>query len=201
MAFFKHFHTISKHRRQVLRNAAHMGIFFFALHHDLSKWSPQELFPSAKYYAGDHSPVDNQRKANGGFSTICQHHTKRNPHHWEYWVDFYGGCLVVKTMPYKWAVEFVCDCLSASKVYNGKNYRPDSALSFFDSRSVRYYMTAATKEFLRWCLVQFAESGWEHLKKKETKSVYAEIVSRHPDVEIIRELNPVNELPFGKTAV
>lgn len=178
-----------------------MGFFFFALHHDLSKWSPQELFPSAKYYAGDHSPVDNQRKANGGFSTICQHHTKRNPHHWEYWVDFYGGCLVVKTMAYKWAVEFVCDCLSASKVYNGKNYRPDSALSFFDSRSVHYYMTAATKEFLRWCLVQFAESGWEHLKKKETKSVYAEIVSRHPDVEIIRELNPVNELPFGKTAV
>ena len=175
-----------------------MGIFFFALHHDLSKYHPKEFFPSAHYYVGSHSPVDSQRQAENYFSSVCQHHTKRNPHHWEYWTDFYKGYLLVKTMPYKWACEYVCDTLSASKVYGGDKFTPKSTLDYFNNHCVWYYMTKATEEFVRWCLTQYAESGWTHLKKKETRAKYEEITKKYPDVEVLSALHPHGDLPTGK---
>ena len=79
---FKHLKLIIKHRHRVIANASHMGIFFHALRHDLSKFSHIEFHTSSKYYIGDHSPVYEERLANDYFSTICQHHTRRNKHHW-----------------------------------------------------------------------------------------------------------------------
>ncbi len=194
----RHFITITKHRHQVIRNAFHMGIFFFALHHDLTKYSPKEFWKSARYYAGSYSPVNNERADNDCFSSICQHHVRRNPHHWEYWTDFYKGNLLVKTMPYKWACEYVCDTLSASKVYNGKKFSGKTALEYFDEHSKWYYMTSATKEFARWCLERYSESGWKDLKKKHTLAKYKEITSKYPDVEVISSLYPSGDLPTEK---
>ena len=194
----RHFITITKHRHQVLRNAFHMGIFFFALHHDLSKYSFKEFFPSAKYYAGSYSPINNQRMENNYFSSVCQHHVRKNPHHWEYWTDFYKGHLLVKTMPFKWAAEYVCDTLSASKVYNGKAFDRKMPLEYFDSHSKWYYMSTATKEFARWCLEKYAESGWKELNKKTAKAKYDELRKIYPDVEVLDELHPYGDLPLIK---
>ena len=194
----RHFNTVTKHRHQVLRNASHMGIFFFALHHDLSKYSPKEFWTSARYYAGTHSPVNDERAANNYFSKVCQHHVRRNPHHWEYWTDFYKGRILVKTMPYKWALEYVCDTLSASKTYNGKAFTKEMTLNYFNEHCLWYYMSTATKEFVRWCLERYAESEWKDLKKKNTKAKYQEIISKYPDVEVITELHPYGDLPIGK---
>lgn len=182
--FFKHFITITKHRHRVIRNAFHMGVFFRALRHDLTKYSFIEFSNSAYYYAGDHSPVFEQRLRNNYYSSICQHHTKRNPHHWEYWTDFFMGRVLAKTMPYKVATEYVCDMLSASYTYNPKAFKPDTTLQYFLRHSPRYFMTKATKEYVIWCLSRYAESGFKNLHKKETKAKYEEIVSRLPDVEI-----------------
>lgn len=192
---FKHLVTITKHRHQVLRNAYHMGIFVFALHHDISKLSPKEFIPSAKYYAGTYSPVYAQRLKEHYFSSICQHHTRRNPHHWEYWTDFYMGYLLMKTMPYKWACEYVCDMLSASKVYNGKSFKPSITVNYFENHSSHYYMTKATREFIHWCLETYATVGWKGLKRKITKQKYDEITSRLPIVEVTSTLSPEGELP------
>lgn|SRR5574344_1228050 len=192
---FKHLVTITHHRHQVLRNAYHMGIFVFALHHDLSKLNPKEFCPSAKYYTGTHSPVYEQRLHENYFSSICQHHTRRNPHHWEYWTDFFNGYLLIKTMPYKWACEYVCDMLSASKVYSGKDFKPSTTVEYFKNHSPHYYMTAAGKEFILWCLTRYASLGWKGLKKKDTKAKYLEITASKPDVEVCTELKIEGELP------
>ena len=192
---FKHFITINKHRHRVLKKAMHMGIFFFSLHHDLSKLSPQEFFPSAKYYQGTSSPIYAQRCHENYFSSICQHHVRRNPHHWEYWTDFFNGYLFVKTMPYKWATEYVCDMLSASMVYAGKSYKPSMTIAYFRLHSPHFYMTEATKKYIDFCLEEFAKNGWKNLKKKNTLAKYNEIVSSLPDVEIIRNLHPGDKLP------
>lgn len=192
---FKHFVTITKHRHQVLRNAFHMGIFFHALRHDLSKLSPTEFWTSAKYYAGDFSPVYNERLSNGYFSRICQHHTRKNPHHWEYWTDFFNGRIVAKTMPYKWATEYVCDMLSASKTYDPKDFNQEATLVFFREKSPHYYMTAATRDYVEWCLETYAKSGWKGLKKKITKAKYKEITSSLPEIEVFSSLRLQGELP------
>jgi hypothetical protein len=192
---FKHLVTISKHRHQVLRNAYHMGIFFFALHHDISKLNPKEFIPSAKYYRGTCSPVYEQRLHEHYFSTICQHHTRRNPHHWEYWTDFFNGYLLMKTMPYKWASEYVCDMLSASKVYSGKAFNPHTTVEYFTSKSQHYYITKATHDYILWCLETYATKGWKGLKKPLTKAKYKEITSKLPDVEVLSSLRCEGELP------
>lgn len=192
---FKHFLTITKHRHQVIRNASHMGIFFFSLHHDLSKYGPKEFWRSAKYYKGTYSPVYAERMENDYFSSICQHHTRKNPHHWEYWTDYFGGRILAKTMPYKWALEYVCDVLSASKTYDPKNFSGEKAYEYFMARKSHYYMTEASKEFISWCLKTYAESGFKGLKKKNTKAKYIEITSRLSVIEVYEALKIDGEMP------
>lgn len=192
---FRHFLTISKHRHQVLLNACHMGIFFHALRHDLSKLSYTEFHNSSKYYAGDYSPVYKQRLYNHYFSSICQHHTRRNPHHWEYWTDFFQGRILMKTMPYLWASEYVCDMLSASKTYDPKDFKPDTTLLYFRAKCHHYYMTEATREYIDWCLETYAEKGWAGLKRKITEAKYKEITARLPDVEVVEALRLEGDLP------
>lgn len=190
---FKHFILITRHRHRVLKNAWKCGIFFHTLYHDLSKYGHYEFSRSKKYFTGDRSPVLGERKENNYFSFICQHHTRRNPHHWEYWTDFYSGHLVLCTMPYKYATEYVCDMIAASSIYNGKNFKKDTCINYFLSKCPRYYITQATKEYVTWCLTRFAELGFKGLKKKDTKAKYAEITAKLPRIEVLDALHPVKE--------
>lgn len=195
MKFFRHLSLILHHRHLVIRNAFHMGIFFHALKHDLSKFSPKEFFPSVHYFQGNRSPVVEERLENHYFSSICQHHTKRNAHHWEYWTDFLLGRVIAKRMPYKYATECVCDMLSASYTYNPNAFKPETTLLYFESRSPSYYMNKATEEYIRACLTRYRDSGWKHLHRKETKALYEEISARYPKVEIFETTRLLWELP------
>lgn len=199
LKMLKHFVTITKHRNQVIRNGFHMGIFFHCLRHDLSKYGPLEFFTSAKYYAGDHSPVYEERMANAYFSKVCQHHTRRNKHHYEYWTDFFMGRVIAKRMPYKYATEYVCDVLSASKTYHPDEFAGEKALEYFKRHSQRYFINSATVEYVTWCLEQYAETGWKNLKKKTTKAKYEEIAKKHPDVELFVDMPKGTELPKLKS--
>ncbi len=163
-----------------------MGIFWHALKHDLTKYGYTEFHNSKKHYVGTSSPVFEERKENENFSFICQHHTKRNPHHWEYWTDWFRGDIIVCTMPYKYAVEYVCDMLAASKVYSGKkNFDPHNTVKYFEERYPYFYMTQATIEFIHWALIEYAQNGWKNLMKKNTKAKYLEITSKYPKFETI----------------
>lgn len=192
---FKHFFLILRHRHQVIKNGFHLGIFFQCLRHDLSKFSPTEFITSSKYYKGDGSPVYYERLHNNYYSKVCQHHTKRNKHHWEYYTDFLAGRIIVRNMPYKYCLEYVADVLSASKTYNLKAFKPDSALNYFNDVKNHYYMSDATEEFLTICFERYKESGFKNLKKKETKKLYKEITSKYPDVKIFTTMKIDRELP------
>ena len=48
----KHFRTITRHRHKVIANCARAGILRQGLIHDLSKYSPTEFIPGAKYFSG-----------------------------------------------------------------------------------------------------------------------------------------------------
>ena len=114
----KHFITITKHRHKVIAHCFRAGIGLQGLGHDLSKYSPAEFIPGAKYYQGNRSPIGVCRRVNG-YSAAWLHHKGRNKHHIEYWTD--RECEVQPLMPYKYAVECVCDKLAATRIYAGKN--------------------------------------------------------------------------------
>ena len=183
---FKHLKVVTKHRFLVFINGCHLGIGFHCLLHDLSKFSPSEFIVSSKYYLGYESPVFNERLHNGYYSTICKHHTARNKHHWEYYVDFYKGNMVIKTMPYKYALEYVADVISASKTYNPKNFNRSKPYDYLINKLPYYYMTKATQEFLLWCFLTYKNVGFNGLKKKITNQKYKEITSKYSKTEIYK---------------
>lgn len=128
----KHFHLVNKHRFIVFKLSIRAGIPLQGLVHDLSKYSFVEFFEGAKYYAGDYSPIRNARK-DIGYSKAWLHHKGRNKHHFEYWFDYDLDNPAI-IMPFKYYCELVCDSLSASMVYNGKNFTDHSQLDFYEEK-------------------------------------------------------------------
>lgn len=182
---FKHLHTVDKHRFLVFINCIRCGIPWRGLVHDLSKYSPIEFFISARNYSGVKSPIANERDEEFGYSKVFIHHTRRNKHHYEYWVDVTKGDIVLIPMPYKYALESCCDMISASKVYNGKNFSKDKPLEFFSKAKERSMMHSATKEFITSVLTRYKETGFKNIKKKDTKKLYRESLENKNPTETI----------------
>ena len=131
-----HFKTITRHKWYVLQYCFRAGLYKQGLLHDLSKYSPVEFLVGAKYFQGDHSPNDEERR-DKGYSSAWLHHKGRNRHHLEYWIDYQrqpDGTvrLAGMHMPDRYVVEMFCDRLAASRVYRGKNF--DTAAPY------EYYM-------------------------------------------------------------
>lgn len=185
----------------MIRNAFHMGIFFHALRHDLSKYRPQEFIPSAKNYQGNMSPVFITRRKNDGYSFVAVHHTNKNKHHYEYWIDYFRGYALLIPMPYKYAVEYVCDVLAASKTYDKKNFSGKTVYEYFTTREKYYLMHPATKEFVKECFLRYEESKFKKLKKKDTNVMYQKICEKYQKVVVIKleELQEdSNQVLYGK---
>ena len=156
----KHFHTITKHRHAVIRHCFKTGIGFQGLFHDLSKYSPAEFIPGAKYYLGTRSPNEKEREI-FGYSLAWMHHKGRNKHHFEYWND-----LNVQTkryesvpMPLRYLTEMFCDRVAACKIYKGKDYTDSAALEYFLRGNARAKMHESTADQLEEWLRMLAEKG------------------------------------------
>lgn len=178
---FKHLHTVNKHRWYVFKYSIKAGIPFRGLVHDLSKYSPTEFFESVKYFDGHKSPLT-LAKLDKGYSEALLHHRGRNKHHPEYWEDEMNGERVGIFMPYKYIVESVCDKISATKVYNGKNFNPTQILEIW-KKEVKKNPTAihpGVVEFYDTVLAKIAEDGIDAaLKPKYLKQTYNNIKNKH----------------------
>lgn len=159
----KHFRTITRHRHKVMAHCIKAGIFWQGIRHDLSKYSFTEFIPGAKYYAGDHSPNEEERKKNG-YSKAWLHHKGRNQHHFEYWQDAVPKehkPLAPVEMPFKYVVEMFCDRVAASKIYKGAAYTDASAWEYYAPNRQALPMHPNTKALLEGWLLMLAEQGEE----------------------------------------
>lgn len=155
--FFKHLHTVNKHRFIVMNLCFKLGLYWQGLTHDLSKYSYIEFFTSVKYYTGSKSPIDKEIKEKG-YSSCWLHHKGRNKHHWQYWTDFYHGEVVYIDMPLKYIKEMVADRIAACMVYQKDNYQPDSALRFYLNSQEKLFIPKKTSEKLLSYLTIVAEN-------------------------------------------
>lgn len=156
----KHFVTITRHRHAVIRHAFRAGIGWQGLFHDLSKYSPAEFIPGAKYFMGDRSPGEAQRKAEG-YSDMWMHHQGRNKHHYEYWFDYVPaarGYAPVR-MPVRYVAEMFCDRVAACKIYQGERYCDSSALTYFLGGQAKDRMHPETAALLQAWLTLLSEKG------------------------------------------
>ena len=111
-----HLKTICIHKKWVMYYCTIAGIPIQGLVHDLSKFSPTEFCESVKYYTGTCSPIDMCKK-DKGVSQAWLHHKGKNKHHYEYWQDNFDKGGQSLQMPFKYAVEMVCDYLAAGRAY------------------------------------------------------------------------------------
>ena len=173
MKLFSHILLVMRHRHLVFKHAVRCGIVYRALVHDLSKFSPAELFESAKYYQGNRSPIGACRRAKG-VSYAWLHHKGVNKHHLEYWVD--DDCPTPPMIPYAYLVECICDKIAATKTYLGKEYTDERPLQHFLKYGNRVRANADCIHFIEVVLRDLAEKGEDHIfRKSYLKAKYNEI--------------------------
>ena len=160
MKAWQHFKTITKHKFLVMGGCFRVGLYWQGITHDLSKYSPTEFRAGAKYYQGDRSPNAAERE-DKGYSEAWMHHKGRNRHHYEYWTDMNRRTRNYESvpMPRKYLVEMVMDRRAACMTYQGKKYKDDSALNYFDRSREKDLMHPQTNRELRHILVMLAEKG------------------------------------------
>lgn len=160
MKAWQHFCTITKHRWLVRQGCFRVGLYWQGLTHDLSKYSLTEFRSGARYYQGNRSPNAAERE-DKGYSEAWMHHKGRNRHHYEYWTDMSRETRNYESipMPRKYLVEMVMDRRAACMTYQGKAYKDDSALAYFDRSREKALMHPRTQQELRYILVMLAEKG------------------------------------------
>lgn len=165
MHFFAHLHTINHHRYLVCLYCFRLGLYRQGLTHDLSKYSPREFWSGVKYFQGDRSPNDAERRASG-YSSAWLHHKGRNRHHLEYWTD-YGqkedgtmGIVGVE-MPVNYVAEMFCDRLAASRIYRGAAFENSDPWKFFQRSKTHTILNKNTAALLESMLVKLKDDGEE----------------------------------------
>ena len=158
----KHFRTNTKHRHKVISNCARAGILWQGLRHDLSKYSPTEFIPGARFFQGTRSPNEREREIYG-CSLAWMHHKGRNRHHYEYWNDYNPKTKQIENveMPVRYVIEMFCDRVAASKIYNGKDYKDSDPYTYFLRIKGKNRMHPNTEELLDKLLVMLRDEGEE----------------------------------------
>ena len=174
---FLHFRTITRHRHCVIRHCFRAGIGWQGLFHDLSKYSPTEFIPGARYYQGNRSPNERERELYG-CSYAWMHHKGRNRHHFEYWNDVNTVTKMYEPvkMPMRYVKEMFCDRVAASKIYQGKSYTDAHPLTYFQRGNARKKMHPDTANLLEEWLTLLAQKGekdaFAHIKKIKNDAKY-----------------------------
>ena len=158
----KHFRTITKHRHKVIANCARAGILLQGLRHDLSKYSPTEFIPGARFFQGTRSPNEREREIYG-CSLAWMHHKGRNRHHYEYWNDYNPKTKQIENveMPVRYVIEMFCDRVAASKIYNGKDYKDSDPYTYFLRIKGKNRMHPNAEELIDKVLVMLRDEGEE----------------------------------------
>ena len=171
---FRHFHTITTHRHQVIVHCFRAGIGWQGLFHDLSKYSWTEFRMGIRYYQGKRSPNEAERETIG-YSVAWMHHKGRNRHHFEYWNDVnpQTKCYEAVEMPLNFMIEMFCDRVAACKIYRGKVYNDSSALEYYLRGNAKNIMHPSTARELERLLRLLADQG-EAAAFAETKRMLKE---------------------------
>ena len=155
-----HFKTIIKHRHMVIKHCKKAGILKQGLIHDLSKFSPTEFKPGAKYFQGNRSPNEGEREEYG-YSLAWIHHKGRNKHHFEYWTDYNAETRVMEPvkMPINYVKEMFCDRVAASKIYMKEDYDSSCPLKYFMRSKGKRMIHPETSDFLEKLLIMLQDEG------------------------------------------
>jgi len=182
-----HTWMILRHKYWVFRFCCIAGIPWQGFMHDWSKFSPMEFVESVKYYNGRVSPIKICKQKNNGLSIAWIHHHGRNLHHYEAWWDNFDHGAYPQDMPYKYAVELICDCLGAGKAYGRDKFTFQAEYEWWQNKcATGIGMSPNMQEFVETILSQLAKTeDLSLLRPESTQTIYNKTVkegkNEHPD--------------------
>ena len=170
---WEHFKLITTHKTYVFKNCLKAGLVWRGIKHDMSKYSPTEFFESVKYFTGTDSPINLCKKENG-WSKAWLHHKGRNSHHYEYWQDNFDNGGTPLQMPFKDALELVCDYIAAGQAYQKDEFSYTGELKWWKAKSKnKIAMHPQTKRFVDIMLKTMAdEESNDCLRRKRARYLY-----------------------------
>lgn len=144
---------VLRHKWFVFIYGREIGLpFWQLLIHDWTKFLPSEWFPYVDNFYGDdidsitrtewlraglpiigdweqfREKLVNSRQSR--FESAWNHHQKRNPHHWQYWLlTMDTGAEIVLEMPEKYRLEMLADWRGAGRAITGEDNTADWYLS------------------------------------------------------------------------
>lgn len=168
-----HFVKICVHKFHVAKYCFAAGLYWQGVTHDLSKLSPTEFVESVQYFQGDSSPIL-AAKEDKEYSNAWQHHKGRNRHHYEFWQDDFDHGGRPLRMPFKFALELVCDYLGAGEAYMGRDFSFEKEYEWWlDKKDKPLAMHLQTILFVDEMLRQVVEAGsTSPLRKENARKVY-----------------------------
>lgn len=178
----KHFCIITKHKYEVFKVCMKAGLYWQGITHDLSKYLPSEFIEYAKYYNGAISPVDKAKQEKG----CCEawlHHRGYNPHHYEWWIDNLDKGGIPLPMPYKYAMEMVCDYIGAGKAYNPKGWTVIEPWRYWEQKKKTAKIHPSTMKFFDYIFSLFALEGCKALRGSKSKPLYKKAMEFSMDGE------------------
>ena len=162
---YLHFKLITKHRWIVFKLCSKVGMPWRGFTHDLSKYGFTEFYESAKYYVGYKSPIQVAREERQ-YSLAWLHHKGRNKHHEEYWYDW-NAPIKAPIIPYKYAIEMLCDNLSAGIVYKGKEFTKDYPLWYWNNKKSKELFHPKMVDFFEDIFTEISKQGIDKVLKKD----------------------------------
>ena len=174
---FGHLKVVNKHRFKVFTLCCKAGIPITGLLHDLSKYSPEEFFETARYFGeGKFSPI-RTCKLIKGYSNAWIHHKNHNKHHYEYWYD-YATTITNPIMPVKYFKELVCDSLAAGMTYQGKEWTKEYQLSYWNRTKTKENINPKLVKLLDRVYTDVSKYGLDKvLKGKNLDKLYQEYIN------------------------
>lgn len=173
----KHLKRVLIHKRWVLYYCHKAGITWRGIKHDISKFHPIEFMESVKFYDEKRSSIVVAKERQNGISYAWLHHKSRNTHHYEYWQDSFDSGTVHLQMPFKDALESICDYLAACRIYN-QYIKDDKELfkeefNWWKSNESKFTaMHPQTRIFIGLMINNLNAMGVKALRKPLAKSVY-----------------------------
>ncbi len=179
--FFRHLKTVCKHKIFVAKYCFKAGLYWQGIIHDLSKFSPTEFIESVKYYQGTRSPIDACKEANG-MSMAWLHHKGRNKHHYEYWQDNFDSGTTHLIMPFKYALEMVCDYLGAGNAYTGDSFTLEGELKWWYGKNKNGPIAMAKPIWFfvnDMMHIMAEENSTDVLRKSRAKKIYNRNIKKY----------------------
>jgi hypothetical protein len=114
--YWNYIKYVVRHRWFVMLECFKYKLYWRGLVHDISKFTPIEFFPYARYFFGPSPRGQQTPEEIEDFNYATQIHRNRNPHHWQYWIQYDSAEKIrVLPMPERYLKEMVADWRGVAK--------------------------------------------------------------------------------------